>query len=238
MTYRHAVLAIGALALCAAFNADAARLGGGRSFGAQRPMLTTPRAAAPAAPAATNSFAGPAANPVMPRTAATAGAPTAAAAATAAAPRPAGSRWLAPLAGIAAGIGLAALMSHFGMSSAFSGVLLVLLVVVGGALLARMFLTRRLAVPGGAPIAAANDPVAAFEPRFGGAVQPASAPQAAANPSHWPSGFDSERFARQALQQFRAVQRAYDNGDTAALADVMTPELYTETVSELRSRGL
>ncbi|MEO8974652.1 MAG: Tim44-like domain-containing protein, partial [Casimicrobiaceae bacterium] len=42
----------------------------------------------------------------------------------------------------------------------------------------------------------------------------------------------------QALQQFRAVQRAYDNGDTAALADVMTPELYTETVSELRSRGL
>src|SRR4051794_11994513 len=82
-------------------DADARRMGGGRSLGAQRSVVpqrtqpaTPPTAATPTAPAA-----------VAPAAAAPA-------AATAAA-RPSGaSRWLAPLAGLAAGLGIAALLSH------------------------------------------------------------------------------------------------------------------------------
>jgi len=229
MTFRPALFALVTIALLAATDAGAARFGGGRSFGAQRPSIAAPRAA-PAAPATANSFAGPAANPVMPRTPASVAGATPAAGVRA--PTATGSRWLGPLAGIAAGIGLATLMSHFGMSGSFSGVLLLLLLVAGGVMLVRTVMMRRLALAGASPMLPSSDPASAFEPRFGGASQPP------ANPSHWPAGFDAERFARQALQQFRAVQRAYDNGDTAALADVMTPELYTETVSDLRARGI
>src|SRR5665213_1451766 len=208
MTFRPVLFALVAIALLAATDAGAARFGGGRSFGAQRPSIAAPRAA-PAAPATANSFAGPAANPVMPRTPASVAGATPAAGVRA--PAATGSRWLGPLAGIAAGIGLATLMSHFGMSGSFSGVLLLLLLVAGGVMLVRTVMMRR---------------------------RSAARTRTPANPSHWPAGFDAERFARQALQQFRAVQRAYDNGDTAALADVMTPELYTETVSDLRARGI
>lgn len=235
MKLKLALAALGAVALLGTSIADAARFGGGRSFGAQRPSINAPRVAPPATGAPSGNFAGPAANPVMPRAPGAAAAPAAAARAPGAAPT--GSRWLGPLAGIATGIGLAALLSHFGMSPSFSGLLLMLLVVVGGIFVARMLLMRRFAMAGGtpAPARAAADSAArtAFEPRFGGAKQ-AAAPA----PANWPAGFDADRFARQALQQFRAVQRAYDNGDTAALADVMTPELYTEAVRDLRSRGV
>src|SRR2546426_2762142 len=88
-----------ALSLLAADVADAKRLGGGRSLGTQRQSIAPAPAPSAAAPS------GAAANPVMPAQPGVAGArPTPAAPAASGA-----SRWLAPLAGIAAGIGLAAL---------------------------------------------------------------------------------------------------------------------------------
>jgi predicted lipid-binding transport protein (Tim44 family) len=236
MNHRSLLVAFCAAALCAATAADAARMGGGRSFGTQRPSVSTPHAT----PAPSGNLSGPAADPVMPRTAApAAAAPATARAAPGATPPAGGSRWLGPIAGIAAGIGLAALMSHFGVSSGFADILLLALFAFGAVMLVRLFMAHRFAAAGGDAIAAPPAPSAPepdagdrFEPRFGGATQVRPVPP------HWPPGFDAERFARQALQQFRAVQRAYDNGDTAALADVMTPELYTETVKDLRSRGV
>jgi predicted lipid-binding transport protein (Tim44 family) len=234
MKHRALLLVLCAVALGATGAADAARLGGGRSLGMQRPSVATPRVAPAPAPAATTpsgSFNGPAANPVMPRSPATA-APAAAAARPAAAPATGGARWLGPLAGIAAGLGLAALLSHAGLSPAMADILLVALLAFGAILLARAFLARRVAGNTVPPAAGPTPLGSAFEPRFGGAapIRPA--------PERWPPGFDAQRFAREALQQFRAVQRAYDNGDTARLADVMTPELHTETVQDLRSRGV
>src|SRR5215218_7802336 len=99
--------------------ADAKRMGGGRSFGAQRQMTpapSTPNAtpSAPAAPSPSQSMA-PKAAP------ATAGA------------APSGmSRWLGPIAGLAAGLGIAALLSHFGLSESFASFMLLALLVVGG----------------------------------------------------------------------------------------------------------
>ena len=76
---------------------DAKRLGGGGSSGMQRnmPAKSAPDAV-PAKPAAPTAAAAPGA-----------------AAAPAAAPK---RSWMGPLAGLAAGLGIAALMSHLGMA--------------------------------------------------------------------------------------------------------------------------
>jgi len=227
-------LAAVAFALAADY-ADAKRLGGGRSLGAQRQSIAPP-ASAPSAPA------GAASNPVMPAT-------PGAAMARPAAPTPAASgasRWLGPLAGIAAGIGLAALLSHFGLSEGFASMLLLLLVIGGGFVLVRMLFARRQATapplryagPDAAPAFGA-----AREPAWGGAprVEPALRPQPVASPSPakpLPPGFDADAFARQATAQFTRIQAAWDRGDRAALADVMTPEMQAEVGRDLAERGV
>lgn len=91
--------------------AEAKRLGGGASKGMQRSTPTQP-AKSPDAPAQQ-------------------AAPGTAGAATAGAAAAAGKRsWLGPIAGLAAGLGLAALMSHFGMGEAFSNFLMMALLAV------------------------------------------------------------------------------------------------------------
>lgn len=232
---------VAAASLVAMSDADARRIGGGRSLGAQRaapPAITKP------APSTTPS--GAASDPVMPRTAA---APPAAGAAAAKAPAAGASRWLGPLAGIAAGLGLAALMSHMGLSESFGSFLLLLLLVGAGIFVVRMFLARRMApaqaTPGRSPLQRAmpvSEPVFApvsppvSEPAF--AARPASVATTTGNPSHWPAGFDAPHFAQQALAQFREVQLAFDRADRAALSAVMTPALLAEVSGQLNAGGL
>src|SRR4051794_2017899 len=111
-------LALGAvvlsLGMTVAMDADAKRLGGARSSGMQRQQTTqpaTPPAAQPNAPGA-------------PAQAAPATAGTAAAAPAAAA----GKRsWAGPLAGLAAGLGLAALASHFGFGEGLANIMMIAL---------------------------------------------------------------------------------------------------------------
>lgn len=96
MTLKHLPILVLALFAATAFvasdDAQAKRLGTGRSLGAQRQVTPPP---APAAPSAAPSAVAPA--PAMQGRPAT--------------PAATGSRWLGPLAGLAAGIGLAALFS-------------------------------------------------------------------------------------------------------------------------------
>src|ERR1700704_6557436 len=118
--------------------ADARRMGGGGNFGAQRSVPS--QKAAPAAPASNTASPAPPSQPAAP---ASASAPKAPPAATPA-PAPSGaSRWLGPIAGIAAGLGLAALMSHLGLSEGFGTILLLGLVISAGFFVLRMFLGRR-----------------------------------------------------------------------------------------------
>ena len=133
-----AVAALAAFAVLGADVADAKRLGGGRSIGAQRQSV------APAPPAAAPSTAAPsgaASNPVMPASPATAAAARPAAGAAAASSG--ASRWLGPIAGLAAGLGLAALLSHFGLSETFASFLLLALIVIAAVVVIRMLLSRR-----------------------------------------------------------------------------------------------
>ena len=120
-----------ALATSTPMLSEAKRLGSGKSQGMQRsapaqpaPQTPPPKQAAPQQTAPT-----PAAAP------AAAGATTAAAA-------PAKRSWMGPIAGLAAGLGLAALMSHLGMGEAFANFLMLALLGVAAVFLIA-FLMRR-----------------------------------------------------------------------------------------------
>jgi predicted lipid-binding transport protein (Tim44 family) len=240
------VLAIAALA-AASFAisdlADAKRLGGGRNLGTQRQSIAPPAATPP----------GAATNPVMP---AQPGAGIGAKPMTPAAAPSGMSRWLGPIAGLAAGLGLAALLSHFGLSEGFASILLVVLLVAGVVLVVRMLMARRGAQKQPLTYAAASaigtTPGAATpryqEPRTigaedgGGSFDPVKAAPAATVPTAnfakaLPPGFDANGFIHQAKLQFGRLQAAYDSGDRNALADVMTPEMMTDVAHELDNRG-
>jgi predicted lipid-binding transport protein (Tim44 family) len=130
-----------AVALALPNVADAKRLSGGKNAGMQRSAPTqqapnsaqgTPaQQAAPQAPAPS-----PAAAP------AAAGATATAAAAAA----PAKRSWMGPIAGLAAGLGLAALASYLGFGEALANFLMIALLAIAAIFLVR-FLMRRFASP-------------------------------------------------------------------------------------------
>ena len=236
--------AVAALTLGLSDLADARRMGGGRTLGAQRERVTPSRPApAPTAPAGT------AASQPQPATPA-AGAAKAAPGPTPT-PAPTGaSRWLGPIAGLAAGLGLAALMSHFGLSEGFGSLLLIALGVIAAVFLVRMFLGRRqTAAPMQYAGASTNDAIpASYDtqavPGWSGAgkTEPlmAAEPAAAAfgvTRKPLPEGFDAEGFAKEAKRQYIQIQRSYDNADRAALSSVMTSEMNAEIGREIDGRG-
>jgi predicted lipid-binding transport protein (Tim44 family) len=221
--------AIAAMAVVAADPAEAARMGSGRSLGAQRQAMPPPSGTTNVAPA----------SPVAPAQALPSKVAPAAAGA---------SRWMGPLAGLAAGIGLAALLSHFGLSEGFADILMLALLVFGGIFLIRWFLARRGAAapapmqyagatPASGGFATASPPPSSgtnvFEPAFGGATVAAETPTG----GKFPPGFEPAPFVQQAIFQFRKLQAAYDAGDRKALADVLTPEMFVEIDKELAERG-
>jgi predicted lipid-binding transport protein (Tim44 family) len=219
-----AAVMLASAAWLAADVADAKRLGSGRSIGAQRqmtpaPVPSTPNAS-PSAPASPSQSMAPRAAPAAPAAA------------------PSGmSRWLGPIAGLAAGLGLAALLSHFGLSETFASFLLIALLVVGGVLLVRLLLSRRSAP---SPMQYAGASPNRVEPQMGRtttAFEPvASGARSAPAVNRFPPGFDAAAFADQAKQQFRKLQAAYDSADRTALADVMTPEMLAEVSNDLVQR--
>lgn len=242
----------GAALVTASFDAEARRAGGGGSFGRQSSNVTTQRQAT-TPPAATNNTAGATAAP------AAAGAATAGAAGAAA--KSGASRWLGPIAGIAAGLGIAALLSSMGLSGAFleflSSALLIAAVVF-----AVMFIIRRLrgagprTAPQGAFGGANNASGQQQQPMWReslkpGAAAPAAAPVAAApveppavlpkpgDDNNWfvPGDFDTPNFLKQAKEQFVRIQAVWDSGSTDGLREFLTDDLITELKPQLAERG-
>ncbi len=227
-----------ALGTTMAFDAEAKRLGGAKSTGMQRQQTTQP--------------ATPANTPGSPAQAATAAGATAAAAAPAAAA--AKRSWMGPIAGLAAGIGLMALASHFGFGEAMANFMLfmllglVVLAVVGFVMRNRM---ARQATPATAGAGMGGQAGGSFGGGFGG--QPAGGPggaggtrigsalsgatAAATQPSALPADFDAAGFARNATQQFMALQAANDARDLQRLRDYLTPQMFDEVSAQLQERG-
>ena len=151
---------------------EAKRLGGGKSTGMQRDMPA--RSAPDAAPG----------KPATPQQGAQSqqAAPATAGAAPAAAPK---RSWMGPLAGLAAGLGIAALMSHLGMGEAFGNFLMMALLGVAAVALV-MFLLRRFGPGARTPALAGATAGAGYGGAAGGGQ--VAWPQAAqATPSEQPT---------------------------------------------------
>jgi predicted lipid-binding transport protein (Tim44 family) len=227
-----AVLVAGLALTLASTPSEAKRLGGGRPAGMQR----APDKAAQPAPAA------PAATPnATPGTPAAAAAPTIAGATAAAAPK---RSWLGPIAGLAAGLGLAALFSHLGMGEGFANFMMLALLAVVAFVAIRM-LMRRFAGGGAAnttPFALAR---AGAGPSMTSAppvqrsplIAPVAAPQLAAPSRTLPADFDSAAFERISKMIFIRLQAANDKADLNDLRAFTTPELFASLRLDLQERG-
>lgn len=244
-----ALVAVSGLALTAVtFDAEAARVGKGSSAGRQSTNVTSQKAAQPAAATTTQRSA--------------AAAPAAGAAGTAAAASGA-SRWLGPLAGIAAGLGIAALLSHLGLGGAFAD-FLVLALIAGAVVFGVMFIMRRMR----GPQPAAQGAGAGMGTRAGGmssnnnemfrqsnepATQaPVSLPASAtgsmsaagfgsdapAPDQNWfiPVDFDTQRFLSEAKKQFVSIQKVWDSGNIAEMRNFLTDDLMKELQTQLNDR--
>lgn len=199
-------------------NADAARIGGGRSVGIQRSVTPPPRPAAPAQQATPQQSAPAAAAPT---------------------PAPQGNRWLGPLAGIAAGLGLAWMFSQGGFS-AMGGVVLAVLGVMALFALLRLYSRQQSATANAGPMnytplgSSGPQPVATGAGWGGlGAAQPS--PSAIHQPNV-PPGFDAAGFTKQAKLNFLRLQEANDRGDLAMIQDICVDELATTLCEDIRAR--
>lgn len=190
-------------------DAEAKRFGGGKSSGMQRQVTPQPQGA-------------PAKNAAAP-------APNNAGAAA----QPGKRSWLGPIAGLAAGLGLAALASHFGFGEEMANFLMIALLVMAAIFLFK-FLTRKRQQPAMQYAGAgANGNVAPFQAETmpGGSAAPV-----AASPT-LPAGFDAEAFTRQAKLNFIRLQAAYDAGNLDDIREFTTPEMFAEIKLQLTERG-
>lgn len=254
---------VGAAFALVPIDAEAKRLGGGKSSGMQRTAPDKPAQSTPPSP--NNNAAAP--SPATP----------AAAGAAAAAPK---RSWMGPIAGLAAGLGLAALFSHLGMGEGLANFVMLALLAVAAFFVIRLLMRRfaggaqrtpPLAMAGASANAGANAgaPPAA-PPRFvderpgmqretqrgtqrgtqretppsvtiGSALTPPLAvsglnAESAAAPT-LPANFDREGFERLAKMLFIRLQAANDTADLNDLRNFTTPELFASLRLDLQDRG-
>ncbi len=224
-------IAVGTAFVAAPIDADARRLGGGKAAGMQRQMPAKPVDANKATPAS------PAAQPGA------AAAPAAAAA---------GKRsWMGPLAGLAAGLGLAALFSHFGMGEGLANfVMIALLALV--AVIAVRFILARIRGGAGSGSAGALQPAAAGASGWAPPQTPqrdaplqrqaldtaaAAVPAGAVASTTLPGGMAHEDFIRLAKMVYIRMQAANDAGNIEDLRKFTTPELFASLRLDIQDRG-
>jgi predicted lipid-binding transport protein (Tim44 family) len=233
--------------------AQAKRMGGGKSLGQQSSNVTQRGATPPAAPGAPTHNAAAPAKPATP-----------------AAPQQAAPKkpWGAMLGGLAAGLGLAWLAHSLGMGEGFAQFLLLMLAALVVFAVVRMVLRGRKgpAPQAGAPFAfqgASASPQAAATPRD---YSPANVGNdASARPwerssmafdaqrqagagsvigsalggsQNWgvPEGFDVAGFTEAARRNFITLQAAWDKADVATLRSMMTDAMLDEIRSQLAER--
>jgi predicted lipid-binding transport protein (Tim44 family) len=235
---------LAALSLSMLAESIARPMGGGRSVGRQSQNVTR-QAPAPA----------PAPAPAAQRQAQPAAAP---AATPAAAPKPP-SRWKGILGGALLGLGLGALLSHFGLGGALAsmiGSLLMVALLAGAVYLIYRLVRGKRAGNNNAPFSGGfggNKPLAqgaGNTPDIGSRMQPpAFAPlmpasagatldkPAAAAPWGVPADFDTAGFLRHAKSNFIRLQAAWDKADVNDIREFTTPEVYAEMKLQLQERG-
>ncbi len=222
------LVALFSAVLLAPEDADARRLGGGRSLGKQSDLMKRDATRPPSQ--ASQQAARPPAGGAAP-----------------------GRSWMGPIAGIAAGLGLAALASWMGLGEEFGVILLMALVAMVVLLLVRRFAAARRGQEGGAAgprpsfAGAGAGPQAARQAttadpwarRAGsGASTALAAPaqgQVASDPI--PGDFDVDRFMHAAKVCFVRLQAANDQNRADDLREFTSPEMFAELSLEMKQRG-
>ncbi|RFO95584.1 transporter [Rhodoferax lacus] len=218
-----------------ALDAEAAkRLGSGKSMGTQRqaapdkaPAAATPSAGAPAAGAAGAAAASPARS------------------------------WMGPVAGLAAGLGLAALASHLGFGDELASLVMMGLLAAAVMLAIGFFLRKRAAAQQGTPQApqgmqfarvngglapdavrrAAQD-VPAYKVSMPAGGRSSMGPGTAERDNRRiPADFDTAGFERNARVYFLRLQAANDACDLDDIRQFTTPEMFAELQLDMHERG-
>ncbi|GHU04003.1 hypothetical protein FACS1894158_03470 [Betaproteobacteria bacterium] len=197
-------LSFAALGLCVD-DAEAARFGGGRSFGMQRaaPRPAPARQAAPGTPAK---------------------APTAA---------PQRGGLLGPIAGLAAGIGLAALFTHLGLGEEMASMVMIMLLVMAALAVFRMLARRNAANAAPArPMQFAGGGLGGVAPLIS-----ESGGSSVEMDSSVPADFDAPAFLRVAKLNFVRLQAANDTRNLDDIREFTTPEMFAEVKLQMDERG-
>ncbi|HEY0822393.1 MAG TPA: Tim44-like domain-containing protein, partial [Ramlibacter sp.] len=170
--------------------------------------------------------------------------------------------WMGPIAGLAAGLGIAALASHFGFGEALANMLTIALVVMAVLMVVGFVLRKRAAAQGGAMAGAGAGGMGGVFRQPGAQdvayrnVQPESpasggsligsrlggnatpwAPAAAGVTGSIPADFDTAAFERTARDQFMALQAANDARDLDRLRDYLSAEMFEIVQGEIAERG-
>ncbi|HYQ39015.1 MAG TPA: TIM44-like domain-containing protein [Pseudomonas sp.] len=225
-----------ALALCLSLTLSidafaAKRFGGGKSFGAA-PMHQTQ--------AQPRQFSQPQATPAPGAPSAPLAGASAAGAAAGAMAKPAGaSRWLGPLAGIAAGGLLASLFMGHGFQGfqLLDFLILALVAFVAFRLFARRKAQHAAPAYSGMGSQAYQAPVPpqpqapAANPAFGGSAAPA------ARRLNAPAWFDEQRFVGVAREHFMNLQQHWDAAELNKIAEYVTPQMLAFLQEERASLG-
>jgi predicted lipid-binding transport protein (Tim44 family) len=232
-----AVLALG-LTLAVGDAEAAKRLGGGKSSGMQRESVTAGRSGSPHAGAGHGARAAAKAQP------------------GAAAPQAQPKRsWMGPLAGLAAGLGLAALASHFGFGEELASMLMIGLLVMAVMVVVGLIMRRRAAAAqaaagsSGMQYAAAGADGASSRPVF---LNRCCDPPAllirlgccgrlcGCDRHCWPASrptFDVAGFVRNAKVSFIRLQAANDAGNLDDIREFTTPGDVRRNQDEPASRA-
>jgi predicted lipid-binding transport protein (Tim44 family) len=218
-----------------AMDAEAAkRMGSGKSMGTQKQ----------------------AAPEKAPTTATPAAAGTPAAGAAAAAPS---RSWMGPVAGLAAGLGIAALASHLGFGDELASMVMMGLLAAAVMVAIGFFMRKRATAqkssatgPGGLQYAHVNPATVrdtnsrtdtnspaykVLMPASGGSTIGSGIGANNGSANRIPADFDTAGFERNAKVNFIRLQAANDVGDLDDIRQFTTPEMFAELKMELAERG-
>lgn len=232
------MLAFGALSMVAT-EVAAKRMGGGGSFGRQSQGVSrqapsqSSQAASQARPATPAAAPAPGVTP----------------------PKPA-SPWRGMLGGALLGLGLGAMLSHFGLGGAMASMISTLLMV--GLLAAAAFFIYRMfkrktddgskpGYAGGYDAGSADSNSRNYTPEIGSRIEPVAQPAAlqsvplasgaAAAPFGVPADFDVPGFLRNSKTYFIRLQAAWDKADINDIREFTSSEMFAELRLQIQERG-
>ena len=156
---------------------------------------------------------------------------------------------MGPIAGLAAGLGLAALASHFGFGEELASMMMIGLLVMAVLVVVGLIMRRRAGgaqpamagagAPGSGmqyagPAAGARDMAT---PRTADAAFSGTGVEQPAAAAVLPADFDAAAFVRQAKVNFIRLQASNDAANLDDLREFTTPEMFAELKTNILARG-